>query len=78
MLGKTGTLFADRDIGFDEILRDGKLGGRKAVVSYLDIRLKQITRESHSGNLEGLERARLMLSIRAMTEARRVALSLLP
>ncbi len=78
MHGNTGTLFAERGIGFDEILRDGKLGGRRAVVSYLDIRLKQITRESHSANLEGFEKTKLMLSIRAMTEARHVAMSIRP
>jgi hypothetical protein len=78
MQGKSGTLFADRDVGFDEILQSGKLGGRKAVVSYLDIRLKQITRESQSAKLEGFERARLMLSIRAMTEARHLAISIRP
>ena len=78
MQGRTGTIFADRDTGFDEILRDGRLGGRRAVVSYLDIRLKQITRESHSANLEGMDRARMLLSIGAMTEARRLAQSILP
>jgi hypothetical protein len=78
MHGNTGTLFAERGIGFDEILRDGKLGGRRAVVSYLDIRLKQITRESHAANLEGFEKTKLMLSIRAMTEARHVAMSIRP
>jgi hypothetical protein len=78
MQGKTSTLFADRGVGFDEILLSGKLGGRKAVVSYLDIRLKQITRQTHSTKLEGLERAKLMLSIQAMTEAKYVASSIRP
>lgn len=78
MAGNSGSIFADRGIGFDEILLAGKLGGRTAILSYLDIRIKQMTRDVESAGPAGPDRARVMLSIRAMTEARKVAQTLRP
>jgi hypothetical protein len=78
MQGNSHSIFADKDIAFEDILHGGKLGGRTAVVSYLDVRIKQMTREVESIAVGGLDRARILLSIRAMTEARKVALTLRP
>jgi hypothetical protein len=76
MLGESDSIFADRDVGFEDILQKGKLGGRPAILSYLDVRIKQLGREVEITPSVGLERPRLLLAVRAMIEARKVALTL--
>jgi hypothetical protein len=78
MSNNSHSIFADKGFSFEDILYRGNLGGRTAVVSYLDVRIRQLNRMVETTNSAGLDRARLILSIRAMTEARKVAFNLRP
>ena len=65
------TMFSDQGCSFDEIVRDGKLGGKQAVISFLQIRINQLTRKFEVLEESELDTRRLILAIQAMRDAQK-------
>ncbi|MCU0910050.1 MAG: hypothetical protein MUE98_01485, partial [Rhodobacteraceae bacterium] len=41
----SGTVFSDRGVSFDEILHAGRLGGSRAILTYIEARRAQFVRQ---------------------------------
>lgn len=76
MQTNTGTMFSDQGVSFDDILVNGKLGGPKAVASFLEIRIKQLMRQMEGAGQTEYDRNRLLLAVHAMREAQAIVGSL--
>lgn len=70
------TMFSDQGVSFDDILVHGKLGGPKAIISFFEIRIKQLMRQLEGNAASDRDRKRLFLAIHAMREAQSIIGSL--
>jgi hypothetical protein len=63
-------MFSDRGVTFDDILLNGQLGGKRAVIAYLDMRYNQIKRQLETDENSENDRSRMVLAVHALREAR--------
>jgi hypothetical protein len=66
------SMFIGKDVTFDDIIYKGKLGGKSAITTYLDIRIKQLTRGLTLYEEGGPTSKRLLLGIAAMRNAQQL------
>ena len=76
MQATSGTMFSDQGVSFDDIIVHNKLGGPKAVMSFLEIRIKQLMRQLDGNSGPEYEQKRLLLAVHAMREAQSIIGSL--
>lgn len=68
---KSDHLFADRGLSFVSIIANGKLGGRKAMTDYLQMRSSQLVRQMRRMNGRDEDVSRVRRALLAMSEASR-------
>ena len=70
------TIFFGHGFSFDEILLNGKLGGPAAIYSYLEIRVKNLSRQIEQHDTSDFDQKRILLAIQAMKEAQALTQSM--
>lgn len=76
MTDPQSSMFAGKDVSFEDILSESELGGKPAIVSYLDTRARQLMRKLALQEEGSPTSKRLLLGLAALREAQNLARTL--